>query len=90
MIYRYCTYLIVSNLLGLSVRVSFTGTAALKSLHSLSGGQRAVVALLFIVALQVQPVADPAGVGWGRGGRSAPLGSAIGHNFALCTLFTIR
>ena len=68
MIYRYCTYLIVSNLLGLSVRVSFTGTAALKSLHSLSGGQRAVVALLFIVALQVQPVADPAGVGWGRGG----------------------
>jgi hypothetical protein len=37
---------------GLSVRVSFTGTAVTKSLRSLSGGQKAVVALLFILALQ--------------------------------------
>jgi ABC-type uncharacterized transport system YnjBCD ATPase subunit len=32
--------------------VSFTGAVTLKSLKSLSGGQRAVVALLFILALQ--------------------------------------
>merc|ERR1719430_1488523 len=37
---------------GLSVCVSFTGDQTMKNLHQLSGGQKSVVALTFILAIQ--------------------------------------
>ena len=42
----------MENATGLSVSVSFTGDQAMKNLNQLSGGQKSVVALAFILAIQ--------------------------------------
>lgn len=42
----------MENATGLSVSVSFTGNQAMKNLNQLSGGQKSVVALVFILAIQ--------------------------------------
>lgn len=43
----------IDNFTGVSIRVSFTGTnAEMKDMHQLSGGQKSLVALTFIFAIQ--------------------------------------
>ncbi|XP_054166872.1 structural maintenance of chromosomes protein 3-like [Oppia nitens] len=42
----------IDNFVGVKIRVAFTGTAIVKEMHQLSGGQKSIVALAFIFAIQ--------------------------------------
>lgn len=42
----------IDNFIGVKIRVAFTGTAVIKELNQLSGGQKSIVALAFIFAIQ--------------------------------------
>ena len=42
----------IDNFTGVSIRVSFTGSSEMKDMQQLSGGQKTLVALAFILAIQ--------------------------------------
>ena len=42
----------IDNFIGVRIRVAFTGTAVIKEISQLSGGQKSIVALAFIFAIQ--------------------------------------
>ena len=42
----------IDNFVGVRIRVAFTGTAVIKEMNQLSGGQKSIVALAFIFAIQ--------------------------------------
>ncbi|CAG2167693.1 unnamed protein product [Oppiella nova] len=42
----------IDNFVGVKIRVAFTGTTVVKELNQLSGGQKSIVALAFIFAIQ--------------------------------------